>query len=101
MRIKHVLAVSTLLLSSTAAFAWWDSTGVVPVVVPTTMECPVEYYNGDINLTFLGSQAEVASYNTYHDYLDGQWGTGAMTYPEWLVQNPVKITVKCPNNPVM
>ena len=103
MKMKNLAVVTGLLLCSTAAFAWLGNsqTGLVPVVVPTTMQCPVEYYNGDINVTFLASQAEVSSYNSYHVYLDGQWGMGAMTYPEWLVQNPVRITVKCPNNPMI
>lgn len=102
MNIKKTLLTAGLLVCSASAFAWvsYPNVGLVTVVVPTTMQCPVEYYNTPMTLTFLGSQAEVASYNSYHEYLDGQWGPGAMTYEEWLVQNPVHITVKCPNNPV-
>lgn len=102
MNIKKVLVTTALVACSTSAFAWLGNseTGLVPVVVPTTMQCPVEYYNTPMTLTFLGSQTEVASYNSYHEYLDSQWGMGAMTYEEWLVQHPIHITVHCPNNPV-
>lgn len=102
MNITKTLIAAALLVCSTSAFAWLanSQTGLVPVVVPTTMQCPVEYYNTPMTLTFLGSQAEVASYNEYHEYLDSQYAPGAMTYEEWLVQHPVKITVQCPNNPM-
>jgi len=100
MRMKITLLAVTLLACSSSAFAWLVSgtTGIVPVVVPTTMQCPVEYYNVDLDRTFLASQVEVTSYNQYHDYLDGQWGMGAMTYPEYLQQYPVHVTVHCPGN---
>lgn len=100
MRIKTTLIAATLLACSSSAFAWLVSgtTGIVPVVVPTTIQCPVEYYNVDLDRTFLASQAEVISYNNYHRYLDNTWQMGAMTYPEYLVQHPVRITVHCPGN---
>lgn len=100
MNVKKTLLAAALVACSTSAFAWLanSDTGLVPVVVPTTMQCPVEYYNVDLDRTFLASQNEVVSYNAYHGYLDGRWSMGAMTYPEYLVQYPVRITVLCPGN---
>ncbi|MBY0545536.1 MAG: hypothetical protein K2Q14_08345 [Gammaproteobacteria bacterium] len=97
---KTLLLGATLLACSTTAFAWLanSQTGLVPVVVPVTMQCPVEYYNVNLDRTFLASQEEVASYVSYHQYLDTQWGLGAMTYPEYLVQHPIDVDVVCPGN---
>ncbi|NNM58975.1 MAG: hypothetical protein HKM04_04105 [Legionellales bacterium] len=58
----------------------------------------MEYYNVNIDRTFLASQLETKSYMEYHMYLDGQWGMGAMTYPQYLVVHPIDVDVKCPGN---